>query len=130
MSETSTTEVVPTDRNILQEGATAAPKIQPLWNARHTDEGAVLEVALPGVSKDQLKLEIGNRSLRLEATRRRGPENARLIRGGEWPAGYELELRLDDSLEGTHATAKLEDGILTVTLPLAEAAKPRRIEVA
>lgn len=129
MSETSTTEVVSTDRSPLQEGASSAPKIPPLWNARHTDDGAVLEVALPGVSKDQLKLEIGNRSLRLDASRREGPGNARLIRGCQWPAGYELELRLDDSLDGTESTAKLEDGVLTVTIPLAEASKPRRIEV-
>ncbi len=105
-------------------------KAQPLWTSRETDDGAVVEIALPGVAKDELKLEIGDRFLRLDATRRVNGENLRLIRGSERPAGYELELRLDDKLDGGKAGARLEDGLLTVTLPLAEAAKPRRIEVA
>ncbi len=111
-------------------GATPEPKVQPLWTSRETGDGAVVEIALPGVAKDALKLEIGDHFLRLNATRRVNGENLRLIRGSETPAGYELELRLDDKLDGVKAGARLEDGLLTVTLPLAEAAKPRRIEVA
>lgn len=129
MNDQTTTEVLPAEQENLREPSPRVPRVQPLWSARQTDDGAILEIALPGVARDALDLEVGNRSLRLGANRRPGPGNARLIRGGELPGGYELELRLDDNLDGTNATAKLEDGVLTVTIPLAEAAKPRRIEI-
>jgi HSP20 family protein len=112
-----------------QETETAATKAQPQWQSRKTEEGAVVEIALPGVSKDALELTTGSGFLKLSA-RRKTATTSRLIQGPGSPDLYELGLRLAANLDGGNANAKFEDGVLTVTLPLAESAKPRRIEVA
>lgn len=103
-------------------------KVQPQWQSKKTDDGAVVEIALPGVTREDLDLTTGNGFLRLTAARKTSA-GGKLIQGYGAPGAYELGLRLATNLDGGNANAKFEDGVLTVTLPLAESAKPRRIEV-
>lgn len=102
--------------------------IQPQWQSKKTDDGAIVEIALPGVTKDDLELTTGNGFLKLEA-KRQPVAAGRLIQGTAAPGAYSLGLRLANNLDGGNANAKFEEGVLTVTLPLAESARPRRIEV-
>ncbi|MDB6077971.1 MAG: hsp18 [Akkermansiaceae bacterium] len=111
-----------------EQASPAIAKAQPQWQSRKTDDGAVVEIALPGVAKDDLELTTGSGFLKLTA-RRKATGEARLIQGTGAPGAYQLGLRLAANLDGGNANAKFEDGVLTVTLPLAESAKPRRIEV-
>lgn len=103
---------------------------EPAWNATRREDGADIEVALPGVRKEDLNIEVSGPRLVVEA--KRGSANhssGRLIHGEAAPDGYRLELRLGKSLDGGSLSARLESGLLHLAVPLAETAKPKRIEI-
>ena len=125
---TCSTETCPSTAAV-QDTPGHITKAQPQWQSRKTDDGgAVVEIALPGVAKDDLELTTGSGFLKLEA-RRKPSSESRVIQGPKAPGAYVLGLRLATNLDGANVNAKFEDGVLTVTLPLAEAARPRKIEV-
>lgn len=74
---------------------------------------------LPGVSREAIKLEIADGRLTLTATPRPGEESFERVRS----------LELPETVQADKASAKLELGVLTVTLPKQEQAKPRQIAV-
>lgn len=101
----------------------------PEWNADQHEKGVDLKVTLPGVSKDDLSVEIVDSHLVLEAKRASSTAKGRLIQGAPSPDGYRLRLRLGASLDGSSLTARLENGVLEISVPLKESAQPRKIEV-
>lgn len=102
---------------------------EPAWNANRHDDGADIEVALPGVRKEDLSLEVRGSRLTLEARRTNPSREGRLIHGEPAPDGYRLELRLGKALDGTALNAQLEAGLLRIRIPLVETAQPKRIEI-
>lgn len=103
--------------------------VEPAWNANRHDQGVELEVTLPGVRKDDLTVEVHGRNLQLDARRPASENRGRLIHGRPAPDGYRLKLRLADSLDGSKLKAGLADGVLKVSIPLHEAAQPRRVDI-
>jgi HSP20 family protein len=84
----------------------------------------------PGVRHDDLSIEIHDGTLTVSGERRpvdvTGSSAQRIERGwGRWSRS----MRLRDGLDADGITANLADGVLTVTIPVAEQAKPRRIEI-
>jgi len=78
---------------------------------------------LPGVDKKQLSLELENAVLTIKADRKRGEGES------EQTQTYARSVKVGDDVDQTKIKAKLENGLLTVTLPKAEARKPRSITV-
>lgn len=112
------------------QSAQDEPIQRPLFQSREDENGATLQIALPGVKKDDLKLTFHQSSLRIEATRSdevpQGWKTHRDTGGGK---RYALDVRLTSVFDGTKTTASLEAGILTLQVPIREEAKPREIEV-
>jgi HSP20 family protein len=108
--------------------AAALPAAMPIDAYRKGDE-FVIHFDLPGITADALDLSVEKNVLTLKAERKRA-EN-----GGEWivrerPHGtFTRSIFLGDSLDTDSLEASYADGVLTVRLPVAEKAKPRRIEV-
>lgn len=103
--------------------------VQPHWRARRHEGGVDVEVVIPGVKKDSLTLEIQGTQLVLEAVRPADDHPGKLVHGPAAPEGYRLKLRIAENLDTAKLTAALADGILKLSLPLVEAAQPKRIEV-
>jgi len=78
---------------------------------------------LPGVKKEDVKVEVQDRLLTVSAERRE--------KDGEKESSYSLSrsVSVPENVKGDAIVAKLEDGILTVTLPKLEERKPKLIEV-
>ncbi|MEO7100604.1 MAG: Hsp20/alpha crystallin family protein [Luteolibacter sp.] len=97
----------------------------------HEDEsGARLQVALPGVRKEDLKLTLHESNLTIKADRSDAvPENWKTHGGSNNPERYELNVRLTFKLDGSKTTASFDGGVLTLQVPLREEAKPRQIQV-
>lgn len=97
----------------------AAQVLRPAVSTRQAEDGVRLNVALPGVPKDQLKLSVRDALLTLEATRDQPDSSIR----------YELSMQLSRKLDGNAIQANLEDGVLTAFIPLKEESKPRQIPI-
>jgi len=104
---------------------------RPQMRTREDENGVCLQVALPGVRKEDLKLTLHQSNLTLEAERtEERPENWKTHHESNSPRRYGLNVRLAARLDGTRTSASFENGVLTLQVPVREEAKPRQIQVA
>jgi HSP20 family protein len=127
-----TSTEVATDREPVPPQRDDQPVIiqRPPLSTHEDENGVHLQVALPGVRKEDLRLSIHESNLQIQAPRSNNiPEGWKTHRDGGGAIRYELNARLTNRLDGSKAEATLEDGILKLHLPLREEAKPREIQV-
>src|SRR3954465_7304305 len=95
------------------------------------DESSITLLAdLPGVAREQLHVRVDGENLVLEATANTaGPENMQLVYGELQCPAYRRQFTLSRELDTQRIDAQLRDGVLRLTIPKAEEAKPRRIQV-
>lgn len=127
---TADTALTSSDRCGTEECRTQAENwVEPSWRSQRDDHAVVVEVELPGVAKDALVVEAKPEGLLIEGSRRLAGDTTRVVYGSPAPDGYRLKLRVGDKLDAPSMTAKLEAGVLRLEIPVAEEARPRRIEV-
>ena len=106
------------------------PTAKPLYEVKETDEAYGVTVFLPGVSKDSLDLTAEAGEFRIVGRRSwKQPEGWTAIYRESSDLPYELTLAHDNAIDADNIAAELRDGVLRVSLPKAEALKPRRITV-
>ena len=109
-------------------GTTTRPAAMPMDAWREGDQ-FVIEFDLPGVAANTIDLDVERNVVTVHAER--------LPRNGDWemlaserPRGlFRRQLVLGDNLDLDRITATYADGILKLVVPVAERAKPRKIEV-
>jgi HSP20 family protein len=110
-------------------GTTARPAVMPMDAWREGDQ-FIVEVDLPGATEDSLDLDVERNVLTVHAERP-GLEQNREMVSAERPRGvFSRQLFLGDNLDAEQIQASYQDGVLRLTIPVAEKAKPRRIKVA
>jgi HSP20 family molecular chaperone IbpA len=103
---------------------------RPLYEVRETDEAWNLQVFLPGVAKDGLEFTAEEGQIAIHGRRSwTSPAGWTALYRESSDAPYELVLRHDKSIDLEKIHAELKDGVLRVSLPKAEAVKPRKITV-
>lgn len=103
--------------------------IAPNVNIFETQEGYVLQAEMPGVGKDGLEITLEGTEITI--TGRRSPETVAgepLFRERN-TADYRRVFELDPAIDTSKVSAKINQGVLTVTLPKSERVKPRKITV-
>lgn len=102
----------------------------PAFDIHETPEGLVLEADLPGVPADGLQLQVQNNVLHiLGRVEWPLPANARALHE-ELPRGdFYRSFILSEEVETEKIQADFSDGVLTLTLPRVERARPRKIEI-
>ncbi|OEU87467.1 heat-shock protein Hsp20 [Streptomyces abyssalis] len=110
-------------------GTRARPAGMPIEAYRSGDE-FVIHFDLPGVAPESIDLDVERNVLTVHAERRSpAPEGAELI-AAERPAGqFSRQLFLGETLDADRIDAAYDAGVLTVRIPVAEKAKPRKIEI-
>ncbi|MET9646672.1 Hsp20/alpha crystallin family protein [Streptomyces syringium] len=110
-------------------GTEARPAAMPMDAYRVGDE-FVVQFDLPGVDPESIDLDIERNVLSIHAERRKAaPEGAELI-VEERPTGtFSRQLFLGDTLETDRIDASYDLGVLTLRIPVAEEAKPRKITI-
>src|SRR2546428_12865046 len=84
---------------------------------------------VPGVEPDSIELTVEKDVLTVRASRSWLPAEGDQIQVTERAQGeFSRQLFLGESLDREHITATCEDGVLTITIPVAEQAKPRKVE--
>lgn len=112
--------------------ATAEPEftVKPAYEIKETAEAWGLVAHLPGVAKDGLELTAEEGLITIRGGRAwRQPEAWTAIYRESVDAPYLLTLEHDNTVNADGIHAELKDGVLRVSLPKAEAVKPRKITV-
>jgi HSP20 family protein len=110
-------------------GTTNRPAVMPM-DAWREGDAFLIEFDLPGVAPESIDLDVERNVLTVRAER--------LGRNGDWemlaserPRGaFSRQLVLGDNLDLEHIQASYDSGVLRLTVPVAEKAKPRKIQVA
>jgi len=103
-----------------------APAATVLENA----DGYTLEVEMPGVSRETLEMWVENNELTILGRRSMPSVEGTLIHRESRPENFRRSFELDPSIDASKISAKIEQGVVTLTLPKAEQVKPRKIAVA
>jgi HSP20 family protein len=109
-------------------GTTNRPAVMPMDAWREGDR-FVIEFDLPGVRRESIDLDVERNVLTVRAER--------VARNGDWealaaerPRGvFSRQLVLGDNLDLEHIEASYDAGVLRLVVPVAERAKPRKIEI-
>jgi len=97
---------------------------------RHGDE-VVASFDLPGVDPASIDLEVDQNVLTVKAERHRElPEGSEVICSERSEGTVTRQVYLGDTLDIEHISARYDDGVLSVTIPVAEEARPRKVEIA
>jgi HSP20 family molecular chaperone IbpA len=106
------------------------PHVVPPVDVFENESSITLLADLPGVPRDQLHVRVDGENLVLEATAATaGPENLQLVYGEAQIPTYRRQFTLSRELDASRIEAQLRDGVLRLTIPKAEEARPRRIQV-
>jgi HSP20 family protein len=91
----------------------------------------VARVDLPGVAKDDVKITLKDEVLTITAERRepKRPEGSTLYRNERIWGTFQRSLYIPIAVKADEVHAAYRDGVLTVTMPKAEEAKPRQITI-
>ena len=92
-------------------------------------DGYTLEVEMPGVNKDGLDISIENNELTIVGRRSLPKIEGTLIHHESRPENFRRTFELDPPIGADKISAKIEQGLVTLTLPKAEHVKPRKITV-
>jgi len=110
-------------------GTLARPAVMPMDAWRDGDVFHV-EFDLPGVDPDSIDLDVERNVVTVKADRPSRASDAELI-AAERPRGvFSRQLVLGDNLDTQHIEASYDTGVLSLRIPVAEQAKPRRISIA
>lgn len=106
------------------------PTVKPLHEIKENDDAYGVTVYLPGVTKDGLEITAEAGEFRIVGRRTwKQPEGWTALYRETADAPYELVLTHDNAIDADKIAAELRDGVLRVSLPKAEAIKPRKITV-
>jgi HSP20 family protein len=99
-------------------------------DAVQSEHAVEIRFDLPGFDPASIDLEVDRNVLTLRAERPWVPaEGERVVARERASGSFFRQLRLSDQLDGGNVEAEYRDGVLRVRLPIAEAAKPRKISI-
>jgi HSP20 family protein len=101
----------------------------PLGDVEETDDAYEIDVELPGVDQDDVVIEVNGREVtvagEIKEKERTGIMRRRTRRVGE----FQYSVTLPGDIDPENVTAQLDGGVLTVTVPKSQRAKPRRVPI-
>lgn len=113
-----------------QTGSNRSPRFMPMDLCK-IDDHYLLTADLPGVDPGSVDLNVDNGTLTISAHRTpRSDDGVQWLANERFYGTYRRQLSLGEGVDASAISATYENGVLTVTIPLAERAKPRKIEVA
>jgi HSP20 family protein len=116
-----------TDDDVLSRGDWLPP-VDIYENDRHE---IVLRAELPGLNREEIDIRVENNNLTLRGERKRDAEvkEENYHRVERSYGGFSRSFALPTTVDTEKVSASFTDGVLTITLPLREEAKPRQIQV-
>ena len=109
----------------------SADSFVPEADVRRDDDTWKISLALPGISPEKVEINVTGETLRVrgERTPHEETDKTESVVSEITYGRFEREFAVPDEVDAEHVQATYRDGMLELTLPLKEGAKPRRIEV-
>lgn len=122
LQQTSNSPIAPTE-------ATRSVTLTPRVDVLETEQELLLLADLPGVKQDQVDIRFEKGELTLHARRPSSKSDESFLQREVAAADYFRSFRISEKIDAEKIWAELKVGVLTLHLPKAEAAKPRKITV-
>jgi HSP20 family protein len=103
--------------------------IAPPGSIREEGDGYTLELEMPGVNKEGLEISVENNELTVVGRRSLPSIEGAILHRESRLEDFRRTFEIDPSIDAGKISAKMEQGIVTLTLPKAEHVKPRKISV-
>ncbi len=103
---------------------------RPLTDIVETEKGVALALEMPGVAPEDVDVTLEKRILTIRGkVQPTQPEKLQLVHAEYGEGDYERAFTLSDDFDPDKIEAQMSNGVLTLTLPRAEAAQPKKIGV-
>ena len=103
--------------------------VSPEVNIFETGDGYMLEAEMPGVNKDGLEITLDGTEITIVGHRHVEPLSGQSLFRESHEGDYRRVFELDPAIDTGKISARMDQGILTLTLPKSERVKPRKITV-
>jgi HSP20 family protein len=103
--------------------------VAPVATVLENEDGYTLQVEMPGVNKEGLEMWVENNELTIVGRRSMPNISGTAIHRESRRENFRRAFELDPSIDAAKISAKIEQGVVTLTLPKAEQVKPRKITV-
>lgn len=115
------------NRNAVQRRAEQF--LTPVASVVEDGDAYLLKVEMPGVNKEGLEISVENNELTITGQRSLAQIEGTLIHRESRTEDFRRVFELDPSIDTSKISARIDQGVLTLTLPKAEQVKPRKIAV-
>lgn len=118
-------------RNRWGNGGSRAVAWHPSMDVSETEHAIVVNVDLPGLSREEIKVNVDRNVLTIHGEKRHesGKEEKRFLRMERTYGSFKRSFTLPSGVDTGKISAVYTDGVLTLTLPRTEEARPKEIEV-
>jgi HSP20 family protein len=120
----ATMEKRPANDNVSRE-----EYLVPDVNIFDTPDGYVLQAEMPGVGKDGLEITLEGTEITITGRRQKEAASGEAVFRERATADFRRLFELDPAIDTGQISARMEQGVLTLTLPKSERVKPRKITV-
>ena len=103
--------------------------VTPVSSLLEDGDGYTLQVEMPGVNKEGLEISVENNELTILGRRSLPTVDGTLVHRESRANNFRRSFELDPSIDTGRIAAKIDQGVVTLTLPKAERVKPRKITV-
>ena len=110
-------------------GAAPAVAWTPLADVTEADDAFHVEIELPGVKSKDIDVEANGQELVVTGEIKEKERKGVLRRSTRRTGAFEYRLRLPGEVDMDKITARMSDGVLSITVPKADVARPRHIEI-
>lgn len=110
-------------------GSAQKTRWSPLLDVFESDDKYTVQLELAGVKKEDFEISLEDGVLTIAGERKAASAEAESLRSERLFGTFSRSVTLSAPVKGDAVTASYQDGVLTVTLPKAEEAKPRRIPI-
>ncbi len=118
------------DRACAAPVRAAVRSAAPAINILGSESELVIQADVPGMTLDDIEIVLNADELTIRGERRSVlPENSAMLRQERPSGSFERSFTLPAEIDSESATASLEHGVLTITLPKSKAARPRRLAI-
>jgi HSP20 family protein len=117
------------------DGPSRTSQLLGVWNPAvdlyEDNNNLIVKAELPGLKREDIEVSLHDGALSISGERKDGEkvENAEVRRTERFVGRFQRTITLPSSVKADKVGAQYKDGVLTVTLPKAEEAKPRQIQI-